>query len=140
MIDWVNPPMATRTPLAQGLEISFYPGKHSEKSCGFILYQANRPLLSYSADSQLDEAFYRILDQAETFIMDARPLPNAWHADFTQIKPWLKKQRYILGHGIDPQNRNAPEYAGLPLLFSGDRLALNTINFHQNSYTGDPSK
>ncbi len=67
IIDWVTPQIGCRTPLAHGLEISFYPGNHSEKSCGFILYQANRPIFSYSSDSQLDDAFYTILDQAETF-------------------------------------------------------------------------
>ncbi len=133
IIDWVTPPIAKRTPLAHGLEISFYPGKHSEKSCGFILYQANHPIFSYSADSQLDEAFYTILNKAETFIMDARPQSNAWHADFTEIKPWLQTHRYILGHGIDPKNRTAAEYTGLPLLFSGDRLALNPPCFNPNN-------
>ncbi len=132
IIDWVSPPIATRTPLAHGLEISFYPGKHSEKSCGFILYQTNRPIFSYSADSQLDEAFYTILNQAETFIMDARPTSNAWHADFAQIKPWLQAHRYILGHGINPKNRTTAEYAGLQLLFSGDRLTLNPPCFKPN--------
>ena len=132
IIDWITPPIAKRTSLAHGLEISFYPGKHSEKSCGFILYQADRPIFSYSADSQLDEAFYKILNQAETFIMDARPTSNAWHADFAQIKPWLQKHRYILGHGINPKNRTDTGYAGLPLLFSGDRLSLNPASFQSN--------
>ena len=133
IIDWVNPPIATRTPLAYGLEISFYPGKHSEKSCGFILYKDDKPIFSYSADSQLEEAFYTILNQADTFIIDARPMPNAWHANFDQIRPWLKNNRYILGHGIDPKNRNATEHTGLPLLFSGDRLSLNPPSFHPNN-------
>ncbi|NPA72769.1 MAG: MBL fold metallo-hydrolase [Gammaproteobacteria bacterium] len=144
--DWIAPEAGKRVALSHGLEIVFYPGVHSEASCGFILYEQETALLSYTGDSQLNADFYQTLNQAKTFIMDARPKPNPWHADFTAIQAWLNQleaqfeaqaktpitanvmqNRYILGHGLNPKQDNRTQLNGLqaPLLFTGDRVRLN---------------
>nr|WP_246261621.1 MBL fold metallo-hydrolase [Thiomicrorhabdus cannonii] len=122
--NWQLPAAGECIELSHGLQITFYPGIHSDYSCGFILTHNGAPRLSYTGDSTLDKAFYTLLDQAPVFIMDARPKTNAWHASFKEVKPWLKEGRYIIGHGLDMAHTRMERKQGWPLLWQGDRIAF----------------
>ncbi|MDG6772872.1 MBL fold metallo-hydrolase [Thiomicrorhabdus sp. ZW0627] len=124
LADWRSPETAETIDLAHGLDITFYPGSHSEFSCGFLVRRDGEPLLSYSGDTTLVPELYTLLDEAEVFIMDARPKPNRWHASFEDVKPWLDRGRYILGHGLNEQNAKQYKQDGWPLLWQGDRIAF----------------
>jgi len=125
---WISPKQGERVSMLfeTGLEldIEFFPGIHSEYSCGFILYYQDKPLLSYTGDSQLNNPFYQKLSAAKTFIMDARATENAWHASFEEVQPWLKEHVYIIGHGLSLDEMAEPQYQDLPLLHTGQLLNL----------------
>ncbi|QCU90043.1 MBL fold metallo-hydrolase [Thiomicrorhabdus sediminis] len=108
--------------IGHGLSIEFFPGVHSETSYGFVLTDdVGTKRLSYSADSTLCLSLYETLSQAEVFIMDARAQENRWHASFAEVKPWLTDKRYILGHGLTPEEAQR-QYPDLPLLLAGQRI------------------
>ncbi|MDX1351979.1 MAG: MBL fold metallo-hydrolase [Thiomicrorhabdus sp.] len=124
LANWLAVAELERVSIGHGLSIEFYPGIHSELSYGFALFDDNnRMRLSYTADSQFNQTFYQTLSQADVFIVDARPLQNSWHASFNEIEPWLKKNSYILGHGLSkPKARTL--YPQLPLLFAEQKIAF----------------
>ncbi|WP_373020070.1 MBL fold metallo-hydrolase [Thiomicrorhabdus sp.] len=125
LADWKSPQTAETVELDYGLEIVFYPGHHSEFSCGFMISRNGTPLLAYSGDTSLEPELYDRLDRAEVFIMDARPKPNQWHAGFEEVLPWLGCGRYILGHGLNEPQVKESKLNGLPLLWKGDRIVLS---------------
>lgn len=124
LADWQAAECGELMALQHGLSIEFYPGVHSELSFGFVIRDHNHhPRLSYTADSRLETTLYNELAKADMFILDARPKPNAWHAAFGEVKPWLKKGVYILGHGLSVQQIDH-EFADLPLLKPQQRIAF----------------
>jgi len=124
LADWQAAECGEVTALQHGLSIEFYPGVHSELSFGFVIRDHNHhPRLSYTADSRLEDALYEPLAKADVFILDARPKPNAWHAAFDEVKPWLNKGVYILGHGLSVQQIDNA-FSELPLLKPQQRIAF----------------
>ncbi len=126
LADWLPVPTAVKTAIDDDLQVAFFPGEHSELSFGFMLYYNDQPVLAYTADSTLYAPLYEKLHRADTFIIDARPKPNRWHASFEEVKPWLGEGRYIAGHGLSESQMKL--YPDLPLLQAGQRIALNTKN------------
>ena len=122
LANWLSVPADSRIAMHDDLQIEFIAGNHSELSYGFIIYYQQQAILSYTADSSLLPSLYEKLDQATTFIIDARPRPNDWHASFAEVRPWLKAGRYIAGHGLSL--KQLTEYPDLPLLKEGDRIVL----------------
>jgi len=121
LADWQGTD-SERVDLAHGLTIQFYPGIHSERSFGFMLFDNNNlPVLSYTGDSTYHKDFYQTLSQANVFIMDARPKQNAWHANFPEVTPYLREGAHIIGHGLTKQQAK-DDYSTLPLLLSGIRI------------------
>lgn len=122
LADWLSIPSESFAEVGEGLGIQFFPAHHSELSFGFMLYFMKQPLFAYTADSTLYKPLYTALDMAPVFIMDARARSNDWHASFDEVKPWLKKGRYIAGHGLNLDE--VKQYPELPLLKKGDRITL----------------
>ncbi|BBP43251.1 MBL fold metallo-hydrolase [Thiosulfativibrio zosterae] len=124
LADWVGLPEGESFELGFGLTLAFYRGEHSELSFGFRLMDAQGQIrLAYTADSCVSTALYEKLAPAQVFILDARPKPNAWHADFAQIQPWLKPGVFILGHGLS-KAKAYESYPELPLLLAGQTLVF----------------
>lgn len=123
LANWIEPELKQRVDIEYGLSIEFYPGVHSELSYGFALFDKNNQMrLSYTADSQFNQALYQNLAKAEVFIVDARLKKNAWHACFDEIKDWIKPNVYILGHGLSDNEIKA--YSSLPLLTTHQKITF----------------
>ncbi|QKI89334.1 MBL fold metallo-hydrolase [Thiomicrorhabdus xiamenensis] len=122
LAEWLTPPQQMRTALNEHLAIEFFQGRHSELSFAFILYYEDRALLAYTGDSTMESELYRTLSQADTFIIDARPDSNAWHASFSEVESWLKPGCYVIGHGLN--NEQIELYPHLPLLKQGQKIPL----------------
>lgn len=122
LADWIALKDDESYAIGHGLTIEFYPGVHSETCYGFVLRDKDGvALLSYTGDSTLHQSLYETLSKAVVFIMDARPKPNKWHANFAEVKPWLKEGCFILGHGLSTDNI-AESFSDLPLLVTGQSL------------------
>lgn len=109
--------------LAEGLTITLLRARHSEPSCGFMLWDGDRPLLAYGGDSAFSTAYYARLFEAPTVILDARATGNAEHAGFGAVAAYIAAYPdtvvRITGYGTRAQ---AP--AGLAAFAPGDRLSL----------------
>ena len=124
LADWQAAECGELMSLPHGLSIEFYPGVHSELSFGFVIRDHNHHArLSYTADSCLENTLYNELAKADVFILDARAKPNAWHAAFDEVQPWLKEGVYILGHGLSLQQID-DAFSSLPLLKPQQRIAF----------------
>lgn len=99
-------------------DIRFHEGRHSTPCFGFTLHEGGRCRFGYSSDSAVHAPLYDALAEADVVFFNARERGNAYHAGFDELGPHLKKDRYIIGHGL-----KAPR-PGIPLLFPGDTVRL----------------
>lgn len=88
--------------LTDELDITFLETRHSEVCYGFVISrkQDNFPLLGYTADSGYYPSLYDNILGCSVSIYDARPSGNQWHASIDELTPYLKRNSFIIGHGI----------------------------------------
>ncbi|MEL7255988.1 MAG: MBL fold metallo-hydrolase [Pseudomonadota bacterium] len=98
--------------------IRFHEGRHSTPCFGFTLHEGGRCRFGYSSDSTVHPPLYDALGEADVVIFNGREQGNTYHAGFDDLAPYLKPDRYIIGHGLSETR------ADLPLLFPGDRIRL----------------
>lgn len=73
------------------LKIRVRKSQHSELCAGFVLFENDRPILSFSADSGFNELFYTFLWTAPTILVDGRATTSYEHASFDEITNFYKK-------------------------------------------------
>lgn len=124
LADWQTPQETQPIKFYQDLTITFYPGIHSVRSCGFMIRKQGHPVLAYTGDSIFNSDFYQCLCVADVFIMDARKHPNQWHASFAEVLAFQSPKGYILGHGLSVEAALEEKKAGLNVLIPGDKISF----------------
>lgn len=95
------------------LKIQVQRSQHSELCSGFLLYENDQPLLSFSGDSGFNEPFFTFLWTAPTILVDGRAASTYEHASFDEILSFYKKigiQRrvFIYHYGLDGEKPTFP--------------------------------
>lgn len=122
LADWHLADAGVPLDVGHGLNLRFFVGHHSERSCGLLLADGGRPVFGYTGDSGVHPDLYNNLAKAPVVVFDGRANGNAWHAGFDDLRPWLGDGRWVIGHGIAD-----PSASSLPLLAPGQVLTLGDL-------------
>jgi len=95
------------------LKIRVQRSQHSELCAGFILYENDEPILSFSGDSGFNEPFYTFLWTAPIILVDGRATSTYEHASFDEILNFYKKigtQRrvFVYHYGLESEKPTFP--------------------------------
>lgn len=95
------------------LKIRVRKSQHSELCGGFVLYENDNAILSFSGDSGFNEDFYKFLWTAPTILVDGRATSTYEHASFDEILNYYKKisaQRrvFVYHYGLDNEKPTFP--------------------------------
>jgi hypothetical protein len=95
------------------LKIRVLRSQHSELCAGFVLFEDNQPLLSFSGDSGFNVPFYTFLWTAPTILVDGRQTSTYEHASFDEILDFYKtigtqRQIYVYHYGLDNEKPTFP--------------------------------
>lgn len=88
------------------LKIRVQRSQHSELCGGFVLYENNEPILSFSGDSGFNEPFYTFLWTAPTILVDGRATSSYEHASFDEIvnfynKVGASRRVFVYHYGVE---------------------------------------
>ncbi|CAF0735300.1 unnamed protein product [Adineta steineri] len=88
------------------LKIRVQRSQHSELCAGFVLYENNQAILSFSGDSGFNTPFYTFLWNAPTILVDGRETSTYEHASFDEILNFYKttsisRQVFVYHYGLE---------------------------------------
>ncbi|PKL97192.1 MAG: MBL fold metallo-hydrolase [Gammaproteobacteria bacterium HGW-Gammaproteobacteria-7] len=124
LAEWLSaaPGVPLALPTQPPLQVIFRVGVHSEHSAGFVLSDANGPVLGYTGDSAFDTELYAFVLQADCALLDMREQGNDSHAGFERFESGWRDRAWIVGHGLAaPQKYRFPD---LPLAFADDVISI----------------
>ena len=95
------------------LMIHVQQSQHSELCAGFVLYENDHPILSFSGDSGFNTAFFDFLWTAPLILVDGRQGSTYEHASFDEILNFYKtkdpsKKVYVYHYGLDNEKPSFP--------------------------------
>lgn len=95
------------------LKLRIQRSQHSELCGGFILYENDQAILSFSGDSGFNDAFYKFLWTAPTILVDGREKGTYEHAGFDEItnfytKMGVERRVFVYHYGLDNEKPTFP--------------------------------
>ncbi|CAF1180368.1 unnamed protein product [Adineta ricciae] len=96
------------------LKIRVHQSQHSELCAGFVLYENNQAILSFSGDSGFNVPFYTFLWTAPTILVDGRQTTTYEHASFDEILNFHKaksipRQVLVYHYGLESDKPKFPD-------------------------------
>ncbi|CAF1556884.1 unnamed protein product, partial [Rotaria sordida] len=87
--------------------------QHSELCAGFVLYENDQAILSFSGDSGFNASFYKFLWTAPTILVDDRATCTYAHASFDEIlnfynAPGEQRQVFVYHYGLENEKSTFP--------------------------------
>ena len=89
------------------LKVLVHHSQHSELCAGFVLYENDQAILSFSGDSGFNDPFYTFLWTAPTILVDGRATSTYEHASFDEISGFYTKmgaQRRVFVYHYGQEN------------------------------------
>jgi ribonuclease BN (tRNA processing enzyme) len=98
---------------SSSLKIRVVKSQHSELCAGFVLFEDDQPLLSFSGDSGFNAPFFAFLWTAPTILVDGRQTSTYEHASFDEImnfynKTGANRQVYVYHYGLEKDKPTFP--------------------------------
>jgi ribonuclease BN (tRNA processing enzyme) len=95
------------------LKIRVHQSQHSELCAGFVLYENNQAILSFSGDSGFNTSLYTFLWTAPTILVDGRQTSTYEHASFDEILNFYKttgaqRQVFVYHYGLENEKPTFP--------------------------------
>ncbi|CAF1411680.1 unnamed protein product [Rotaria sp. Silwood1] len=95
------------------LKIRVQRSQHSELCAGFVLYENDQPILSFSGDSGFNEPFYKYLWTAPTILVDGRETSTYEHASFDEILNFynttgVQRRVFVYHYGLEREKPTFP--------------------------------
>ncbi|UJR34589.1 hypothetical protein I4U23_027365 [Adineta vaga] len=96
------------------LKIRVQQSQHSELCAGFILYENDQPILSFSGDSGFNAPFYTFLWSAPTILVDGRITTSYEHASFNEILDFYitradQRRVFVYQFGVESEKPTFPD-------------------------------
>ncbi|UJR11659.1 hypothetical protein I4U23_015840 [Adineta vaga] len=96
------------------LKIRVQQSQHSELCAGFVLYENDQPILSFSGDSGFNPSFYAFLWTAPTILVDGRVTSSYEHASFNEILSFYitkadQRQVFVYHYGLESEKPTFPD-------------------------------
>jgi ribonuclease BN (tRNA processing enzyme) len=90
------------------LKLRIQRSQHSELCAGFVLYENDDPIVSFSGDSGFNEPFYKFLWTAPTILVDGRATSTYEHASFDEIaefyvKAGAQRRVFVYHYGLEDE-------------------------------------
>jgi ribonuclease BN (tRNA processing enzyme) len=90
------------------LKLYVQQSQHSELCAGFVLYENNDPIVSFSGDSGFNEPFYKFLWTAPTILVDGRATSTYEHASFDEIVDYylqagVQRRVFVYHYGLESE-------------------------------------
>ncbi|CAF0901046.1 unnamed protein product [Rotaria sordida] len=110
------------------LKIRVQRSQHSELCAGFILYENDQPILSFSGDSGFNVPFYKFLWMAPTILVDGRATSTYEHASFDEILNFYntigeQRQVFVYHYGLENEKPTFP-IASISAISPGQSIQL----------------
>ncbi|CAF2712130.1 unnamed protein product [Rotaria sp. Silwood2] len=95
------------------LKIHVQRSQHSELCAGFVLYENDQPILSFSGDSGFNAPFYKFLWTAPTILVDGRETSTYEHASFKEITNFynttgVQRRVFVYHYGLESEKPTFP--------------------------------
>lgn len=105
-------PLETNDPNSN-LKIRVQQSQHSELCAGFVLYENDKAILSFSGDSGFNTAFFEFLWTAPIILVDGRQKATYEHASFDEILEFYKskdpsKKVFVYHYGLENEKPTFP--------------------------------
>ena len=117
-VQWIKCNENEDVPLDSGdpnstLKLRVQKSQHSELCAGFVLFENDRPILSFSGDSGFNETFFTFLWTAPTILVDGRQQSSYEHASFDEILDFYKKMAvakrvFVYHYGLESEKPTFP--------------------------------
>jgi ribonuclease BN (tRNA processing enzyme) len=120
------------------LKIRVQRSQHSELCAGFVLYENDQAILSFSGDSGFNTPFYTFLWTAPIILVDGRQTSTYEHASFDEILTFyttkgVQRQVYVYHYGLESEKPTFP-IADISAISPGQTVQL-TLPSHDVSST-----
>lgn len=95
------------------LKLRLQQSQHSEFCAGFVLYENDRAILSFSGDSGFNTSFFTFLWSAPTILVDGRQKSTYEHASFDEILNFYQligeeRKVYVYHYGLENEKPTFP--------------------------------